>query len=696
MDDIKKWLGKMKIGNYTIRDNGVVDVNGDVDLEGRLGKLERLPVQFGHVTGSFSCGDNKLTSLRGGPSVVDSNFDCSGNRLTTLDGSPISIGGSFHCNSNKLTSLINGPTNVVGAYSCGWNKITSLDGSPRVVKGEFNCAGNYLTNLKGGPDSATDYDCYHCNLKSLEGAPREVSGAFLCYWNALTSLVGGPQKVGGRFVCWGNKFKDLIGAPEHVGGEFNCDRIGKAPKLTSLEGAPKVCGKFSYGGLGDLNDFQGKDVPEYMKDYLPSEFWDTHIHILQLKNKQFEQVEEAVIPDIELRKLYGSLFSLSFAAKEWCLYVEDRGPDRSIEKKYFYGDILALWGIFQKAVELYKTGKILSKVDQTSHVTYEEYTSQTPAKGNIRLVAMAIVKSRGFIDDGVTGFTYCRFWEANGIRKERWNRHCEPLCTLVFKSRKLLETTGVAEAAGKVECALKSAAIRESTPNTHEEIEIWLKECGIWHYSISETGVVDVDWHVHLEYLLGNLPKLPVQFGNVNGRFVCHNNNLTTLVGCPKRVSDIDCSNNLLTSLEGAPNEVKGDFNCRSNRLISLKGCPSVVGGSFDCYYNSLASLEGAPRTIGRDFDCATNRLVSLIGAPVMVKGSFDCRLNQLRSLEGAPEHVGSFISDNLDKFLGADIPEHVKEYVSKEWWDTHLVAIESKKTLNQPIAENYEIELFD
>ncbi len=162
--DIVKWLDKYQITHYTIQANGVVDVEGDVDLKKKLGRLEMLPIKFGHVAGSFSCAENKLVSLEGVPNIVEGNFDCHDNRLASLAGSPNRIGGNFTCRHNKLTSLNDGPTNVGGDYCCAWNKITALNGAPRDVKGEFNCSGNILTSLKGGPDSANAYDCYHCHL----------------------------------------------------------------------------------------------------------------------------------------------------------------------------------------------------------------------------------------------------------------------------------------------------------------------------------------------------------------------------------------------------------------------------------------------------------------------------------------------------------------------------------------------------
>jgi hypothetical protein len=70
--------------NYTINPDKTIDVNGNVDLDYKLGNMKKLPVKFGKV----SC-----------------DFDCYGNNLTTLEGCPYYVGKSFWCHGNKLTSL---------------------------------------------------------------------------------------------------------------------------------------------------------------------------------------------------------------------------------------------------------------------------------------------------------------------------------------------------------------------------------------------------------------------------------------------------------------------------------------------------------------------------------------------------------------------------------------------------------------
>ena len=91
------------IKNWSINSEGLVDVNGDVNLF--RSALTKLPLNFGYVRGDFWCKDNQLTSLQGSPREVGGSFYCVQNYLTSLEGSPISVNGSFHCYNNKLTSL---------------------------------------------------------------------------------------------------------------------------------------------------------------------------------------------------------------------------------------------------------------------------------------------------------------------------------------------------------------------------------------------------------------------------------------------------------------------------------------------------------------------------------------------------------------------------------------------------------------
>jgi len=52
---------------------------------------------------------------------------------------------------------------------------------------------------------------------------------------------------------------------------------------------------------------------------------------------------------------------------------------------------------------------------------------------------------------------------------------------------------------------------------------------------------------------------------------------------------------------------VKENFDCHDNQLTSLKGAPKKVDGNFWCDYNRLQTLEGAPEYVGGVFYCKDN-----------------------------------------------------------------------------------------
>ena len=85
--DIKDLCEIYDIKNYTINPDGLVDVDGDVNL--REFQLKKLPFNFGKVTGDFYCFYNNLTSLQGAPTSVGGEFNCSkqknGKKFTQQD-----------------------------------------------------------------------------------------------------------------------------------------------------------------------------------------------------------------------------------------------------------------------------------------------------------------------------------------------------------------------------------------------------------------------------------------------------------------------------------------------------------------------------------------------------------------------------------------------------------------------------------
>jgi hypothetical protein len=105
-------------GDVTITSDGVVDVQGMVDL---IRPITMLPVQFGHVRGDFYCHNSTLQSLVGAPVHVGGEFNCSWNSLINLTGAPSHVGGDFNCLGNPLDSLEGAPDHVGGEFMCTYS-----------------------------------------------------------------------------------------------------------------------------------------------------------------------------------------------------------------------------------------------------------------------------------------------------------------------------------------------------------------------------------------------------------------------------------------------------------------------------------------------------------------------------------------------------------------------------------------------
>lgn len=121
---------------WTRRLDGKIDVEGTVRLAD-LG-LDKIPYDFGKVTGSFWCGNNQLTSLEGSPEHVKGNFACYDNQLTSLTGAPKKVEGGFNCGKNQLTSLKGAPVYIGSSLYCYDNAyLDSLEGAPQHIGGNF-------------------------------------------------------------------------------------------------------------------------------------------------------------------------------------------------------------------------------------------------------------------------------------------------------------------------------------------------------------------------------------------------------------------------------------------------------------------------------------------------------------------------------------------------------------------------------
>ena len=167
--EIKAWLDSnlKNRRHYIIEKDGVVNVNGNVDLSGM--KLKKILVQFGKVDEYFWCSNNQLTNLKGAPEKIGGSFWCDHNQLTSLEGAPKKVDTNFFCDSNLLVNLKGVPKKINGVFGCNNNRLTSLEGAPEEVGGDFCCNDNRLINLVGMPKVKGDVE-----FESNSGVPSEI------------------------------------------------------------------------------------------------------------------------------------------------------------------------------------------------------------------------------------------------------------------------------------------------------------------------------------------------------------------------------------------------------------------------------------------------------------------------------------------------------------------------------------------
>ena len=111
-DEIKKICREYGIDDhpYTIRQDGTVDVDGDVDLDDK--PLKKFPLKFGKVQRLY-CNGCGLTTLKNGPiEVIDIMMN--DNHLTTLKYAPQKIKHDFYCRRCGLKDLVGFPNYFYG------------------------------------------------------------------------------------------------------------------------------------------------------------------------------------------------------------------------------------------------------------------------------------------------------------------------------------------------------------------------------------------------------------------------------------------------------------------------------------------------------------------------------------------------------------------------------------------------------
>ncbi len=83
---IRDFCRIFKIKDYRINDDGTVDIFRDCFIARGDISFSKLPIKFGHVEGSFTLANKRLTTLEGCPHTVTEDFYCSGTLIKNLEG----------------------------------------------------------------------------------------------------------------------------------------------------------------------------------------------------------------------------------------------------------------------------------------------------------------------------------------------------------------------------------------------------------------------------------------------------------------------------------------------------------------------------------------------------------------------------------------------------------------------------------
>lgn len=96
------------IDDYTINENGTLNINGNVKFPEIMNYHTVLPLKFSSVTGDFDISRLNLTTLYGCPSFIGGDFNCSYNHLDSLKYAPKKVDGNvyFFSASNKFQNRL--------------------------------------------------------------------------------------------------------------------------------------------------------------------------------------------------------------------------------------------------------------------------------------------------------------------------------------------------------------------------------------------------------------------------------------------------------------------------------------------------------------------------------------------------------------------------------------------------------------
>lgn len=189
---IEEICKKYKIENYTINDDGSIDVDGNVNLS--TGNIKEIPLNFNKVSGCFWIDGNGITSLKGSPKTVGVDFDCNMNNLTSLEGGPKVVGGVYLCDNNYLTNL-KGSAEECKSFRCAKNDLTSLESDLKHIKGKlFVFSDNKIKDFYGFDQNILSNDTMFINDRTpLDSLSLSSNSKEFIHWFNLVKPVKGNK-----------------------------------------------------------------------------------------------------------------------------------------------------------------------------------------------------------------------------------------------------------------------------------------------------------------------------------------------------------------------------------------------------------------------------------------------------------------------------------------------------------------------
>lgn len=161
---------------------------------------KRIPIKMGRVQGKFSC------------------HSC---ELETLENAPILVTDSFSCYDNLLESLAGGPQSV---------------GSQSMGGGTYSCHGNFLKNFEGAPQHFSGYFVgtkqLGTGLQSVDGLPTQARLVDITYQSNLPMLkLINQKRVNVRSAIIGDVMYDLTDIIADHAGEGKAGALKAAVQM---------------------------------------------------------------------------------------------------------------------------------------------------------------------------------------------------------------------------------------------------------------------------------------------------------------------------------------------------------------------------------------------------------------------------------------------------------------------------------